>query len=112
MATKVYREHGAFRQELYQLQRDGLVELINFPYEMRIKKKHQQDQPSKAKLADLKHVLLAKAHWRFLPTSTALKNWTKSARSWGHAPGATPSTWTRLIRPDAPYSFHVTANTY
>jgi len=65
MATKVYCEHGAFRQELYQLQRDGLVELINFPYEMRIKKKHQKGQPSKAKLADLKHVLLAEAHWRF-----------------------------------------------
>lgn len=65
MTTKVYCEHGAFRQELYQLQRDDLVELVNFPYEMRIKKKHQKSQPSNAKLADLKHVLLAEAHWRF-----------------------------------------------
>ena len=63
MTTRVYCEHGAFRKELYQLQRDGLVELVNFPYEMRIQKKHQKAQPSNAKIADSAHVLLAEAHW-------------------------------------------------
>jgi len=65
MATKVYCEHSAFRQELYQLQRDGLVELFTFPYEARTEKKHKKAIPSKAKLADLKHLRLAEAHWRF-----------------------------------------------
>jgi hypothetical protein len=63
MTTRVYCEQGAFRNELYQLQRDGHVELIHFPYEGKIKKKHEKALPSNAKLADLCHVPLAEAHW-------------------------------------------------
>jgi hypothetical protein len=63
MTTRVYCEHGAFRNELYQLQGDGRIELINFPYEMKIEKKHQKAKPSNAKIADLGHAPLAEAHW-------------------------------------------------
>ena len=65
MATKVYCEHSAFRQELFQMQQDEIVELVNFPYEQEIKKKHQKGQPSDAKLYNLKHHRLGEAHWQF-----------------------------------------------
>lgn len=35
MPIKVYVEHGALREELYSLERQGLIELTTFPYEMK-----------------------------------------------------------------------------
>jgi len=53
MTTKVYCEHNAFREELWQLQKEGIIEIINFPYEQKINKKHHRARPSKALWKDL-----------------------------------------------------------
>ena len=63
MTIRVYCEHGAFRPELYKLQKNCRIQIVNFPYEMRIKKKHQKARPSGAKISDLDHTLVADAHW-------------------------------------------------
>jgi len=63
MTTRVYCEHGAFRPELYKLQKNCRIQIVNFPYERRIKKKHQKARPSGAKISDLGHILVADAHW-------------------------------------------------
>jgi hypothetical protein len=65
VAIKVYCEHGAFRKELYKLQKDGLIELVTFHYEMNMKKKHQDAKPSNAKIADLQHLTLGEENWTF-----------------------------------------------
>jgi predicted HNH restriction endonuclease len=53
MAIRVYCEHNAFRDELHRLQEEGKIEIINFPYEQKITKKHHIAKPSKAHWEDL-----------------------------------------------------------
>jgi len=43
---KVYCERGALRKELKQLKKDGLIQLIHFPYEGHAKKLEITDIPS------------------------------------------------------------------
>jgi len=64
MAIKIYCEHGAFREELFRFQQHGYIELVNFPYEMRIRKKHNMGRPSDVKIADMGNVYLADANWQ------------------------------------------------
>ena len=52
---KVYCERGALRNELNQLKKDGLVQLIHFPYEGHAKKLEITDIPSVI-TADMTHM--------------------------------------------------------
>lgn len=56
MSIRVYCEHGAFREELWRLQQEGVIELVYFPYEARMNKKHQRAQPSAVFWKDLNNV--------------------------------------------------------
>jgi len=63
MTCRVYCEHGSFREELYKLQKNGRIEIVNFPYEMKIHKKHQKARPSDAKIIHLAHVSIPEGDW-------------------------------------------------
>ena len=43
---RVYCERGAFRKELKSLEKDGLVQLLHFPYEGRNRRVAETDTPS------------------------------------------------------------------
>lgn len=62
MAIRVYCEHGALRKELWGLQKKGIIEIINFPYEMSITKKHRLAKPSKMLWQD-GNVKWSEANW-------------------------------------------------
>jgi hypothetical protein len=48
MSIKIYCDTSGFREELYQLQRRGLVDLVTFPYDNKIIKQHVLAPPSAA----------------------------------------------------------------
>jgi hypothetical protein len=56
MTIRVYCEHGAFREELWRLQQEGVIDLVYFPYEARMNKKYQRGHPSEVIWKDLSHV--------------------------------------------------------
>ncbi len=55
---KVYVEHGALRDELYQLERQGQIQLVTFPYEATSRKIHGRADPSEAQIRDLGHITI------------------------------------------------------
>jgi len=58
MSIKVYSEHGALRDELWPLQRQGVIELVTFPYESKNRKIWCQAVPSAAQIGDLGFVTI------------------------------------------------------
>jgi len=51
---RIYCDTNSFREELHQLRRNGIVELVIFPYDSKInKKKYRLARPSAATWADL-----------------------------------------------------------
>jgi hypothetical protein len=60
---KVYAEHGAFRDELWRLQRQGLIELVTFPYESKNRKVRTQAVPSEARFSDLGHITIGEMNF-------------------------------------------------
>ncbi|MCL5406004.1 MAG: hypothetical protein M1398_04675 [Deltaproteobacteria bacterium] len=41
MSVKIYCDAGGFREELYQLQRTGVIDLMFFPYDNKMDREHE-----------------------------------------------------------------------
>lgn len=61
---QVYVEHGALRDELWSLQRKGVIELVTFPYESKNRRIKRQAIPSAARIGDLGFVTIGELQCR------------------------------------------------
>ena len=58
MTIKVYSEHGALRKECWRLQREGVIDLLTFPYESKRRRIRHQALPSETRIGDLGYVTI------------------------------------------------------